>query len=89
MKALCRPSLAKPIFMAEDDRMRAAFKLFDPDGEGVITQEGLKNTLKTLGKQATDAELRTLDAQAGHVRVGRAVCRAGRVRATRVCTYIE
>ena len=40
--------------------MRAAFKLFDPDGEGVITQEGLKNTLKTLGKQATDAELRTL-----------------------------
>ena len=65
MAKLVRSAVAVASFpkhkkMAEDDRMRAAFKLFDPDGEGVITQEGLKNTLKTLGKQATDAELRTL-----------------------------
>ena len=45
---------------ANQDRMRAAFNLFDPDGDGKITQEGLKNTLKTLGKDATDAELRSL-----------------------------
>lgn len=40
--------------------MRAAFNLFDPDGEGKITQAGLKNTLKTLGRDASDAELRSL-----------------------------
>ena len=43
-----------------NERMKAAFNLFDPDGEGKITQEGLKNVLKTLGKTATDEELRTL-----------------------------
>jgi len=45
---------------ASQERMRAAFNLFDPDGEGKITQEGLRNTMKTLGKTADDSELRTL-----------------------------
>jgi len=43
-----------------DERMRAAFNLFDPDGDGKITQEGLQNILKTLGKATSDAEMRTL-----------------------------
>ena len=40
--------------------MRAAFNLFDPDGEGKITKEGLQNTLKTLGKAMNDDEVRKL-----------------------------
>ena len=46
--------------MADSERMKAAFNLFDPDGDGKITQEGLKNTLKTLGREMSDAELRSI-----------------------------
>ena len=42
------------------ERMKAAFNLFDPDGDGKITKEGLQNILKTLNKAATDEEMRTL-----------------------------
>lgn len=46
--------------MSNEQRMLQAFNLFDKEGNGYITQDGLKNTLKTLGKSATDQELRTL-----------------------------
>jgi hypothetical protein len=42
------------------DRMKAAFNLFDQDGDGYITSDQLKNIFKTLGKAADDSDLRTL-----------------------------
>eukprot|EP00325_Prymnesiales_sp_UTEX-LB-985_P005318 CAMPEP_0174700596 /NCGR_PEP_ID=MMETSP1094-20130205/5505_1 /TAXON_ID=156173 /ORGANISM="Chrysochromulina brevifilum, Strain UTEX LB 985" /LENGTH=147 /DNA_ID=CAMNT_0015898107 /DNA_START=132 /DNA_END=575 /DNA_ORIENTATION=- len=42
------------------DRMRKAFDLFDPDGAGKITKEGLQKTLKTLNKATTDEDMRML-----------------------------
>jgi len=42
------------------DRMKAAFNLFDQDGDGYITSDQLKNIFKTLGKAADDSDLKTL-----------------------------
>jgi calmodulin len=40
--------------------MKAAFNLFDQDGDGYITSDQLQEILKTLGKATTPQEIREL-----------------------------
>ncbi len=42
------------------DKLKRAFDLFDKDGDGQISQQELGAALKTLGQEASPAELKAM-----------------------------
>ena len=43
-----------------EEEIRAAFSLFDKDGDGIITTNGLGTVLRSLGQNPTEAELKDM-----------------------------
>ena len=43
-----------------EEEIRAAFSLFDKDGDGIITTKGLGTVLRSLGQNPTEAELKDM-----------------------------
>ena len=48
----------------EDDMMRATFKVFDRNGDGLISEEELRLTMNSLGEPLSKAELMAMIAEA-------------------------
>ena len=47
-----------------DDDVAHAFKVFDRDGDGLISEEELRLTMTNLGEPLTEAEVRSMIAEA-------------------------
>jgi len=43
--------------LSSEDEMRAAFRVFDLDGDGLIDAEELRLTMSQLGETVTDADV--------------------------------
>lgn len=48
----------------EENEMRQAFRVFDIDGDGVIDASELKQTMRNLGEDLSDADVRAMIAAA-------------------------
>ncbi len=49
---------------SDEEEIRAAFKVFDMDGNGFISEDELRQTLSNLGEHLSDRELRAMMNQA-------------------------
>jgi calmodulin len=56
------------------DETRAAFNVFDKDGSGTISAEELRQVMKSLGENLTDAEIDEMIAEADKDRNGTIDC---------------
>ena len=46
--------------MSEEEEMRQAFKVFDIDGNGVIDAQELRLTMRNLGENLTDEDVKAM-----------------------------
>lgn len=50
---------------SEEDDLRAAFRVFDKDGNGFISPQELRQVMLNLGEKLTDEEIEVMIREAG------------------------
>jgi calmodulin len=64
----------KPKEIDFEEEIRAAFKVFDLDSNGVISAAELRQVMNSLGEKLTDAEIDLIMSEVDHDRNGTIDC---------------